>query len=143
VVSVLVWFHDFGKPLDENNEYETTKSVGVETLRKIGFSEEFIAKVLNAWIIMEQKNEIDISKQSIEVKIISGADGASHFVGKFYPSYFGDVPKVPLKETLRQLKSKIQKDWERKIVLPELKEAFKDRYDRAMEIIGIYPEKFL
>ncbi len=143
IVFALVWFHDFGKPLDEENERKVTKEKGVETMQKIGFMENFIEKVLRYWVRMEMKNEIDISKEAIEVQIISSADGASHFVGKFYSSYFGDEPKVPLSKTVESLKDKIKKDWERKIVLPEVKKAFESHYFHALEIVGEYPDKFI
>ena len=143
VVFALVWFHDFGKPIDEKNEREITKTKGSETMRKIGFTDEFIEKVLSYWTRMEMKEEIDISKEAIEVQIVSTADGASHFVGKFYASYFYRFPGDDLKSLEKTLKAKIKKDWERKIVLPEVKEAFKERYIRALEIVGDYSNKFI
>ena len=143
IVFALVWFHDFGKPIDEENERGVTKTKGVEVMREIGLPKDFIKKVLNSWIRMEMKNEIDISKESIEVQIVSTADGASHFVGKFYPSYFEDLKKSGMEAILDQLRNKINKDWERKIVLPEAKESFRERFQRAKEILGEYPDKFL
>ena len=143
VVFGLVWFHDFGKPIDEDNEYEVTKTRGVEAMRSVGLPDEFIEKVLAHWLRMEMKNEVDISKESIEVQIISTADGASHFVGKFYPSYFRDDAAEPLSGIVQRLRDKMTKDWQRKIVLPEVKEAFKERYERAKEIVGEYPQEFL
>lgn len=143
IVNVLVWFHDFGKPIDEKNEYIVTKNEGAEVLGEIGFSEEFIEKVLNLWMLMEKKEELDISKQPIEVQIVSSADGGSHFVGKFYSSYFRDDPKESLESIEGRIKKKIIKDWEKKIVLPELKKAFEQRFSRALEIVGTYPEKFI
>ncbi|MFZ2153903.1 MAG: HDIG domain-containing metalloprotein [Candidatus Moraniibacteriota bacterium] len=143
LVSVLVWFHDFGKSIDEKNEYELTKTKGVETLRALGFEEKFIQRVLEAWERMEKKNEIDIAKESIEVQIISSSDGASHFVGKFHATYFQDDPQESIDLLEKRIKEKIIKDWERKIVLPEVKKAFEVRYLRSLEIVGEYPEKFI
>jgi len=143
IVFALVWFHDFGKPINEENEFEVTKKEGIETMKNIGLSIEFINKVFQLWLRMEMKNEIDISKESIEVQIISTADGASHFVGKFFSSFFRDEPKKSVKETEEEIRNKINKDWSRKIVLPEIKEVFKDRYLKALEIVGEYPEKFI
>jgi putative nucleotidyltransferase with HDIG domain len=143
VVFALVWFHDFGKPIDEENEYETTKTRGVEAMESVGLADEFIEKVLAHWLRMEMKGEIDIAEEAIEVQIISTADGASHFVGKFYPSYFRDDPNEDLEGIVKRLKDKITKDWERKIVLPEAREAFRERYQRALEIVGEYPDRFL
>lgn len=143
VVFALVYFHDFGKPIDENNEREMTRTKGVEAMREVGLPEDFIQKVLTYWERMEMKNEIDISKEMIEVQIISSADGASHFVGKFLPTYFGDEPKSDIKTIEERIKNKITTDWERKITLPEIKKAFQDRYLKALEITGEYPDKFI
>ncbi len=142
-VFALVWFHDFGKPIDEESEREITRTKGPETMTKLGFSTPFIEKVLALWERQEMKETIDISKEPIEVQIISTADGASHFVGKFFSSYFSDEPKESLKATVERLRAKMKKDWERKIVLPEAKAAFKHRYEHALEIVGEYPKKFL
>ncbi|MEI6660351.1 MAG: HD domain-containing protein [bacterium] len=143
IVYALVWFHDFGKPFDENNEYELTKTKGIEALASVGLSKEFIDKVLDSWTRMEMKETIDISKEPIEVQIVSTADGASHFVGKFYSTYFKDEIREDMKDLEKRLLAKIEKDWNRKIVLPEIKKAFYQRYLRAKEIAGEYPEKFL
>ena len=143
VVFALVWFHDFGKPIDEKNEREITQTRGMEAMKSIGLPDEFAQKVLAHWLRMEMKNEIDISKEAIEVQIVSTADGASHFVGKFYPSYFRDDATEPLDHIVQRLKEKMTKDWERKIVLPEARVAFQERYERALEMVGEYPERFL
>ncbi len=142
VVFALVWLHDFGKSIDEGNEYEATKNRGVEAMRTVNIPEDFIKRVLGCWMRMEMKNEIDISKEAIEVQIVSTADGASHFVGKFYPSYFRDDPKESVQSIVERIKTKIDKDWERKIVLPEAKLAFQQRYEKVREIIGEYPDRF-
>lgn len=143
LVIALVWFHDFGKPLDGSNERELTRSEGSTSMNEIGFSQEFIEKTLSYWELMEQKETIDISAQPIEVQIVSSADGGSHFIGKFYSSYFRDDPNEDLKSIVARIKKKIHKDWERKIVLPEMKKAFRSRYLRALEITGEYPDKFI
>ena len=77
------------------------------------------------------------------VQIVSSADGASHFVGKFFSTYFRDDPIESIKETEEKIKNKIKQDWDRKIVLPEVKIAFKDRYFIALELVGEYPDKFI
>lgn len=143
LVFALVWFHDFGQPIDLANKYETTRTKGVEALRSVGMSEEFINKVLEAWLVMEKCQEVDISKEAIEVQIISSADGASHITGKFYATYFLDDPSEAVSTIEKRLKKKMDRDWERKIALPEVKKSFENRYLLAREIIGEYPEKFI
>jgi len=143
IVTALVWFHDFGKPIDIKNERELTKEKGIEALRDIGFDKDFIDKVFRYWERMEMKNEIDISKEMIEVQIVSTADGASHFVGQFYPGFFSDEPKEGIEWVREEIRKKIKVDWERKIVLPEIKKAFKYRYLNALELLGEYPDRFM
>lgn len=143
VVFALVWFHDFGKPVDDKNERIITKEKGIEAMELVGLDEIFINKVYESWVRMEMKNEIDISKEPIEVQIVSTADGASHFVGKFYSTYFMDDRKESMKNLEERISKKIKQDWERKIVLLEVKKAFNDRYLKSLEILGEYPDKFI
>lgn len=142
VVQALVWFHDFGKPFDEENERAITLSEGPTTMLACGFSQEFIDKVVASWELMEKKNEIDIRTTPIETQIVSSADGASHFTGVFYPSYFNEHGD-DFTTTQKRLREKIEKDWNRKIVLPEVQEAFKERYLRAKEMLGEFPDTFI
>jgi len=142
VVQALVWFHDYGKPLSDENEKAITLSEGPKVLLECGFAQEFIDKVVKYWKLMEQKNEIDIRTTPIETQIISSADGASHFVGPFHSTYFNKDGQ-DLISTQSRLSVKIKKDWEKKIVLPEVKEMFKDRYLKSRELLGEFPDKFL
>lgn len=142
IVQALVWFHDFGKPLDEKNERAITLIEGPKAMLDCGFSQEFIDRVVECWQLMEKKNEIDIRTTPIETQIVSSSDGASHFTGVFYPSYFNEDGDDFI-TTQKHLKEKIEKDWNRKIVLPEVQNAFEAYYLRAKEMLGEFPEKFL
>lgn len=142
VVQALVWFHDFGKPLNEENERAVTLSEGPKVMLQCGFTQEFIDTVVEDWKLMEKKNEIDIRTTPIETQIVSSADGCSHFTGVFYPSYFNEDGDN-FATTQKHLIEKIEKDWKRKIVLPEAQKAFEGRYLRAKEMLGEFPEKFL
>lgn len=141
VVQTLVWFHDFGKPIDEENEREVTRTEGPKVLAACGFPEDFIATVLERWELMEKKKEIDLRTAPIETQIVSSADGASHFTGVFYASFFGDGDDFLT--TQKYLREKIEVDWNRKIVIPEARVAFQERYERAKELLGEFPDRFL
>lgn len=143
LVFALVWFHDFGKPIDIKNERVITREEGAKAMCRADLPVEFVDRVLKYWERMEMKNEIDISKECIEVQIVSSADGAAHLAGKFFSTYFGDFKEESLEETVARIKKKIKQDWERKIVLPEVKKAFEQRYLMALEITGEYPKKFI
>jgi hypothetical protein len=141
LVQALVWFHDFGKPIDEQNERTITLHEGPKTMLACGFSQDFIDKVVAYWELMEKKKEIDIRTTPIEVQIVSSSDGASHFTGVFYSSYFGDGDDFIT--TQKHLKEKIEQDWNRKIVLPEARKVFQSRYEKAREMFGEFPDTFL
>jgi hypothetical protein len=142
IVQALVWFHDFGKPIDEQNERAITLVEGPKVMIECGFHPEFIGKVVEYWQLMEKKNEIDIRNTPIEVQIVSSSDGASHLTGVFYPSYFNENGD-DFVTTQKLLKEKIEKDWNRKIVLPEVQKAFEYRYIKAKEMLGEFPDNFL
>ena len=142
VVQSLVQFHDFGKPIDEENERAVTLSEGPKVMLACGYSQEFIDRVVECWQLMEKKNEIDIRTTPIETQIVSSSDGASHFTGVFYPSYFNEDGD-DFVTTQKHLKEKIEKDWNRKIVLPEVQKVFEGRYLRAKEMLGEFPDNFL
>lgn len=142
LVQALVWFHDFGKPFNEENERVVTLTEGPKVMSECGFTQEFIDTVVGCWQLMEQKNEIDIRTTPIETQIVSSADGASHFTGVFYPSYFNEDGD-DFATTQKHLAEKITKDWERKIVLPEVQKAFENRYQKAKELLGEFPDTFL
>lgn len=133
--------HDFGKSIDEVNERDVTRTKGPEVMLECGFAPDFITKVLEYWELMEQEEDgINIRTTPIETQIVSTADGCSHFVGMFYPSFWrrgfaGSYSGA--------FKKKIEVDWNRKIVLPEAREAFQARYENAKELFGEYPEKFI
>ena len=107
-----------------------------------GNSKKIKDRVVECWQLMEKKNEIDIRTTPIETQIVSSSDGASHFTGVFYPSYFNEDGD-DFVTTQKHLKEKIEKDWNRKIVLPEVQKVFEGRYLRAKEMLGEFPDNFL
>lgn len=142
IVLVLVWIHDYGKILDRDNQHNLNHKAK-ELLLELGFDNEFVDKVMNYLELMEKKLEIDLGQAPIEVKIVSSADGASHFVGPFMNIYWKEFSHKSINDLLSDNMHKINKDWERKIVLPEIKEKFLNRYLFLKEQAGFLPEKFL
>ncbi len=141
VVRALVWVHDYPKILDKSLEHETPEKVR-ELLLQIGFESAFIDETMAAYLLMERKLEIDLINAPIEVKIISSADGASHLVGPFLSIHWKENSNLSVAELIESKNKKLSKDWERKIVLPEVKEAFKSRYQFHCEQPGLFPKKF-
>jgi hypothetical protein len=143
LVLLLVWLHDYGKIIDFDNQSKMTIEKGKSKLEEIGFPKEFTEKALSYVEIMDKKMEMDLNSAPIEVKIVSSADGASHLVGSFLNFWWQDNCEKDPEELMKDNLEKIMKDWDRKIVLPEIKNAFQKRFNFLLERCGKFPEKFI
>ena len=143
VVKVLVWLHDYGKTLDYDNQYEMTISAGRSKLNELGFESTFIETVLSYATLIDKKLEVDLRNAPIEVKIVSSADAASHHVGPFFHLYWWENPDMTPEELMASNQAKTMKDWDRKMVLPEVRKAFETRHRVMLEQAGDFPERFL
>jgi hypothetical protein len=143
VVEVLVWLHDYGKVLDFDHQYEKTLSAGREKLTQLGFPAEFVDIVINCAEILDKKLEVDLHKAPIEVQIVASADGCSHMVGPFMSLWWYEHPDKPVEQLMSDNIAKLEKDWNRKIVLPEARQVFEQRYNFLREQSGDLPTKYL
>lgn len=147
LVQVMVWLHDYGKallgPFNEKEEYVLTTSAGTAKLTEIGFAPDFVEQAVSNIAHMNKKLEVDLHEAPLEVQIVASADGCSHMVGPFMAEYWRENAGLTADELLEANKRKLVKDWERKIVLPEAREAFATRRAMHQELAGQLPVKYL
>lgn len=143
LVRTMVWLHDYGKIIDFENQYSVTLTAGKAKLLEFGFPNDFADKAVGYVEILDKNDRLAADSTSIEIKIVSSADGAAHLIGPFFYLYWYENSNKPFEELMRGNMEKSQKDWEKKIVLPEVKKAFQERHDFFLEQIGNIPEKFL
>ena len=111
-------------------------------LKEIGFSDNIIKKSLNLIKILDKKDPQTLKESSIEIQIVSSADGASHLTGPFHPIFLYENSQMNLNKLLEGNVGKIKSEWDNKIVLPEVKEIFKERKDLLLEINGRLPKRY-
>jgi len=140
-VKLLVWLHDYGKIINFDNEYKETLISGKNKIIEMGFSNDVVDKAISYIEIID--NRIDIDTQVVEIKILSSADGASHLIGPFFSLWwYENSDKMPEELMTGNIK-KAMNDWNKKIVLPEVKKSFQNRYTFLLEQNGNFPDKFL
>lgn len=135
LVHALVWVHDYSKPFAKTKEEEKITLIPMvrDVLVDIGFENSFVDRVVAGLIEIESKDDVSLENASIEAKIISSADGASHFFGPFFFSYFRDSTDESITDTMQRIAQKAQRDWNRKIVLLEGRELVKPRYEILLD----------
>lgn len=136
LVLVIVWLHDYGKIVDSEKEHEITLTKEKGLLKSLGFDDQFSDKVVSYLETLERKIPEEIRASSIEVQIVSSTDGAAHFIGPFFSIWFYENSRRDLEDLMTKNIEKAIKDWERKIVLPEVKKIFQKRFEFVLEQNG-------
>lgn len=140
-VLTLVWLHDYEKIIDFDNQYNTELKATKELVRELGFDTAFIEQMaadLNTYNAKE-----NLSVATIEIQIVSSSDAASHNVGPFMCLHWYENPSMSVEELMAENIRKISVDWEKKITLPEVREAFSRFRDFNLQVAGQLPEKYL
>ena len=92
---------------------------------------------------MDKKMELDLHEAPLEVQIVASADGCSHMVGPFLSLYWREHPEMTTEELMAANRAKLEKDWTRKITLPEARATFATRHESLLAQFSDLPEKFL
>lgn len=141
MVLLLVWLHDYGKILNFNNQYQETITSGKEKLLELGFPEDFVEKAIKFVELFDGKE--NLNEAPMEVQIVSSADGAAHLVGPFFQIWWHENANKDFQDLMNDVVYKAKLDWDKKVVLPEVRENFQTRHNFLLEQSGQLPERFL
>ena len=132
VVELGAYLHDYGqaKHPDCLQEHHTTgvKLAG-ELLVECGYDQELITHVQEC--IRTHRGSLDLKPQSLEAHILTNADAMSHFDGLFCLFKVEFRKGKDAGEAATYLRDKIERDWTKKLTLPEAKAMVKEKYEAA------------
>lgn len=142
IVQVMIWMHDYWKLIDFENQYNL-HHLWYEKMLELWFSEDFSKMIKNYVMKLDEKDNLSSDETPIEIKIVSSSDWASHMIWPFFKLWWYENWHKDFEELMNDNMIKLEKDWNYKIVLPEVKEKFLDRYNFLKEQFWIFPNDFL
>jgi hypothetical protein len=140
-VEALVWLHDYEKIIDFDDQYNTDLVATRQLMQEVGFAPDAVEAMATQINLYNAKQ--DLAAAPIETQIVSSSDAASHLVGPFVTLYWYENPDKSIEQLQADNQAKLDKDWDKKVTLPEVKQAFETRRRQVMEIAGQLPERYL
>lgn len=135
VVELSAWLHDIGRIKFGARNHELTGAAEAERiLRQFGYSDEIIEQVKHC--ILAHRGSGSIQPQTMEAKVVATADALAHF-DMFLPllTAMGRRGKAKDdKRIYRWIYEKMERDWNKKILIPEAMEIAEEKY-RAIELL--------
>jgi putative nucleotidyltransferase with HDIG domain len=129
IVEIAALLHDIGKKEYGNNDHHLTSATEArKILNKLDFQKDKIESIIHC---IESHRGKGVDAETIEAKVIMSADAMSHY--DTFPWFFFDVKdnEKDVKERLIWTKSKFERNWNKKIALPEARELVRDKKDAA------------
>jgi putative nucleotidyltransferase with HDIG domain len=135
VVEIAAYLHDIGRSEKEMGEYKAENDhhiIGEQKTREIlsglGYDKGFIDKV--AHCVLTHRGRKGPAPETLEAEIIANADAMAHFdafLDLF--RYFLAETATSFEEAVEVMSEKIQRNWNKKLTLPEAKEIVKEKYE--------------
>ena len=131
VVEIACWLHDIArakglKPEDNNFHHIAGAKRAKEILEKLEYDSKLIDKVV-ACILAHRGSKDDYTPQTIEEKIVANADAMAHF-DSFLNLFSEFVSPENFSEGIKLIEAKIERDWNKKLTLPEAKKLVENKY---------------
>ena len=135
VVELSAWLHDIGRIKFGARNHELTGAAEAERiLKQFGYSDEIIEQVKHC--ILAHRGSGSIQPQTMEAKVVATADALAHF-DMFLPllTAMGKRGKgKDDKRIYRWVYEKMERDWNKKILIPAAMEIAEEKY-RAIELL--------
>jgi putative nucleotidyltransferase with HDIG domain len=133
VVEVSALLHDIGRAFDRNksvrkNEHHVIGEKETEKiLNELGFEKDFTEKVKHC--VLAHRGRAEIKRETLEAEIIACADAMAHFDTFLDLFDFFLETNDSIENAVFEIEIKIERDWNKKLTLPEAKEIVKEKYE--------------
>lgn len=141
IVEIAALMHDLGrakgiKTGEDNNHH----LISAEKARLILTDHPKKEKIISC-ILSHRGNKDDYPPKTIEEKIVSNADAMAHF-DSFLDLFrvFVEMADNDFIKALNEIDAKIERDWNKKLTIPQAKELVKKKYESIKVIIGSMKE---
>lgn len=137
VVELAAYLHDYGRVAMPDREHEhhlTGADLAQEILEKEGYDAETIRHVQAC--IRTHRGSVDLKPDTLEAQIVANADAMAHVDALpwlFKVRYAkGESPQT----ATAWLQKKLERNWAKKLTLPEARALVKEKYAAAMLLLN-------
>lgn len=141
IAELAALLHDIGRMVSEDeNHHLTGLPVAEKILKQYNYSQEVVDEVKHC--IESHRGSKDIKPRTKIAKIISNADVMAHFDNFLVLIFFGSKKKFKFEEIIKWLDAKIERDWKKKLTIPEARKMMGEKY-KAIKLILNSTKKYL
>lgn len=141
IAELAALLHDIGRIKFESEDHHITGAREAEKiLKKYKFPKELIKEIKHC--VMSHRASIDIKPKTKLAKIIANADAMAHFDNFPILIFLGAQKKFNFEEIIQWLEEKMEKDWNKKITLPQAKKLMREKY-KAIKLLINSTKKYI
>lgn len=132
IVELAALLHDIGRIRIGDEDHDVTGAEEAEKiLKQFNCPAEKIEAIKHC--VRSHRSRTDVLPQTLAAKIIANADAMAHF--DILPVFFyWRSKKMSFEDTLKWVEDKMERNWNKKITLPEARAMIEEKY-RAIRLI--------
>ncbi len=135
VVELAAYLHDYGRVMDpaRRDEHQLT---GAELAPKVleGYPEETVRHVQAC--IRTHRGSVDLKPGTIEAQILANADAMAHLDAVPWFLRLRYAKGESVEEATAWLRQKLERNWTKKLTLPEARKLVRKKHEAAMLLLG-------
>lgn len=132
IVELAALLHDIGRKFGATNHDITGVPEAERILKEFNYPTDVIIEVKHC--IESHRGSKDASPKTIIAKIIANADAMAHF--DILPVFFyWRCKEANFEDAFKWVKEKIERDWNKKLTLPEAKKIMENKYEAIKTVL--------